>query len=428
MIEEKTREGLEQEEIIRKKKKKNIALYTMYRCFSWDLLFYYAIIYLFLTIEKGLSPAQYMQFDAFYVLFKCGMQIPCTMLIGKIGKRNSLVLANFVLAFHILVIIFSQSFAELLLSQVFCAFAFITKATCESDMLYDALEHNEKRGGIFSKLDGKAMSIYYYLDAISAVLSGFLFVVNAYIPMVICFIIAFISFLVSTKFEDIEVRKKVTIKEEFKGIRYAFRGIFHSKRLKSLLVFNGIFVAILRILQTLRNTILTEMGVEEQYFGVIFAALGIISGIAARNQGRIHAKFRNKTLAFLSIPTACSCLVIGLGLFLHLPIQMMYILVAIGFMIQYIAKGPYYVLIKRYFNNFTTSQKRVKIATVNNIMENAIAAILVFVASYVLEVAPIYDSVVIIGCLAVGGVVLWLDHMRDRVGLKMEEYSKRELK
>ena len=212
-----------------------------------------------------------------------------------------------------------------------------------------------------------------------------------------------------------------------KGIRYAFRGIFRSKRLKSLLVFNGIFVAILRILQTLRNTILTEIGVEEQYFGVIFAILGIISGIATRNQGRIHSRFRNKTLAFLSIPTACSCLVIGLGLFFHLPIQIMYVIVTISFIIQYIAKGPYYVLIKRYFNNFTTSQKRVKIATANNIMENAIAAILVFVASYVLEVAPIYDSVVMIGCLAVGGVVLWLDHMRGRVGLKMEEYSKKEI-
>ena len=99
------------------------------------------------------------------------MQIPCTMLIGKIGKRNSLVIANFVLAMHLLVIIFSQSFIDLLLSQVFCAFAFVTKATCESDMLYDALEHNEKRGGIFSKLDGRAMSIYYYLDAVSAVLA-----------------------------------------------------------------------------------------------------------------------------------------------------------------------------------------------------------------------------------------------------------------
>ena len=428
MVEEKTKEVLKQEENTNKKKKKNIALYATYRCFSWDLLFYYAIIYLFLTIEKGLSPAQYMQFDAFYVLFKCGMQVPCTMLIGKIGKRNSLILANFVLAFHILVIIFSQSFVELLISQVFCAFAFITKATCETDMLYDALEPNEKRGSIFSRIDGKAMSIYYYLDAISAVLSGFLFVVNAYIPMIICFMVAFISFLVSTKFEDIEIRKKVSLKEEAKSIRYAFRNILQSKRLKSLLIFNGIFVALLRIVQTLRNTVLTQIGVEEQYFGVIFAILGVISGIAARNQGRIHNKFRNKTLAFLSIPTACSCLVIGLCLLFSLPKEMMWVMVALGFIIQYIAKGPYYVLIKRYFNNFTTSQKRVKIATVNNFVENAVAAILVFVASYVLEIAPVQDAIVIIGCLAVGGVVLWLDHMRGRVGLKMEEYSKQELK
>ena len=52
------------------KRQKNIELYKSYRVFSYDLLFYYAIIYLFLTIEKGISAAQVLQFDAFYILFR----------------------------------------------------------------------------------------------------------------------------------------------------------------------------------------------------------------------------------------------------------------------------------------------------------------------------------------------------------------------
>ena len=59
----------EEKEHIRKKKN-NIKLYPLYRIFSLDLLFYYAIIYLFLTIEKGISVAEVLQFDAFYILFK----------------------------------------------------------------------------------------------------------------------------------------------------------------------------------------------------------------------------------------------------------------------------------------------------------------------------------------------------------------------
>ena len=414
---------MEQEIELKRRKKKNIQLYTPYKIVSWDLLFYYAIIYLFLVMEKGISPAEAMQFDAFYILFKFAMQIPCTLLIEKIGKRKSLIIANFTLAIHILVIIFAPNFGVLLISQVLCAFSYVIKATCETDMLYDALEKGEKRGSVFAKIDGRANSYYYYLDALTAIASGFLFTINSYIPMVLCFILLMLSFFLSTKFEDIEEkRKRITVIEEFKNLKFAFRNIWKSKRLKNLLVFNGLFVALIRILQTLRNTALTEIGLPEQYFGVIFAALGIISGIAAKNQERIHKKYRNKTLAFLSIPTAVSCLAVGLVLLLGMPNNITLPILLLLFAIQYIMKGPYYGLIKRYFNNFTNSEKRVKIATVNNLLENLIAAIILFITSAILEKIPVAYTLMLAGCIFIIAVVLLLDHMRSRVGLKPEEY------
>lgn len=425
---EEIKELSKEEKELNRKKKNNIKLYPIYRVFSWDLLFYYAIIYLFLTIEKGISAAQVLQFDAFYILFKFLTQIPCTLIIQKIGKRKSLILANLVLAIHILIIMFAINFEMLLVSQLLCAFSFIIKSTCESDMLYDSLEHGEKRGITFAKIDGKANSRYYYIDAISAVLSGFLFVVNSYIPMVLCFIILLITFFLSTKFEEIHNGKgKMQVREEIKNIRYGFRNIFKSKRLKSLLLFNAIFVALIKILQNLRNTVLIEIGMPEQYFGVIFAILGIISGIAAKNQGRIHKKFRNKTLMFLSIPTSVSCLMIGMILLCDFEMSVTTILILILFTIQYIMKGPYYVLIKQYFNNFTNSEKRIKISTANNLCENAIASCLVFGASYILDLIHIEYTMVIVGCIAIIGFVLLLDYMRGTVGLRPEEYDKKEI-
>lgn len=425
---EEIKELSKEEKELNRKKKNNIKLYPIYRIFSWDLLFYYAIIYLFLTIEKGISAADVLKFDAFYILFKFLTQIPCTLLIQKIGKRKSLILANFVLAVHILIIMFATNFEMLLVSQLLCAFSFIIKSTCESDMLYDSLEHGEKRGTTFAKIDGKANSRYYYIDAISAVLSGFLFVVNSYIPMVLCFIILLITFFLSTKFEEIHNGKgKMQVREEIKNIRYGFRNIFKSKRLKSLLLFNAIFVALIKILQNLRNTVLIEIGMPEQYFGVIFAILGIISGIAAKNQGRIHKKFRNKTLMFLSIPTSVSCLMIGMILLCDFEMSVTTILILILFTIQYIMKGPYYVLIKQYFNNFTNSEKRIKISTANNLCENAIASCLVFGASYILDLIHIEYTMVIVGCIAIIGFVLLLDYMRGTVGLRPEEYDKKEI-
>ena len=199
---------MSKEEIkLQEKKNNNIKVYIKYRVFSWDLLFYYAIIYLFLTIEKKITPAQVLQFDAFYILFKFITQIPSTLIIQKIGKRKSLILANFVLAIHVLIIMFATNFEMLVFSQVLCAFSFVIKATCETDMLYDSLKHEEKRGVKFAKIDGKSTSLYYYIDAISAAISGFLFVINPYIPMVLCFAISLVTFFMSAKFEEIHEEK-----------------------------------------------------------------------------------------------------------------------------------------------------------------------------------------------------------------------------
>ena len=423
-----TKKVSKEEKELERKKKNNINLYPIYRIFSWDLLFYYAIIYLFLTIEKKISAAQVLQFDAFYIFFKFLMQIPCTILIQKIGKKKSIIIANFVLAIHILIIMFAINFEMLLFSQVLCAFSFIIKGTCESDLLYDSLEHGEKRGIKFAKIDGQAMAKYYYIDAISAILSGFLFVVNGYIPMLLCFLVSIIAFFLSTKFEQLQPEKgKMKIREELKNIKYGFKNILKSKRLKSLLIFNAMFVAIIKILQNLRNTVLVEIGVREQYFGIIFAILGIISGISARNQGRIHKRYRNRTLAFLSVPVAVSCFLIGTILLAKFSTSVTIICVLMLFALQYIMKGPYYILIKQYFNNFTTSEKRIKIATANNLCENAIASTLILGASYILNYISIEYTTIIIGCIFIIIFVLLLDYMRETVGLKPEEYNRKEI-
>lgn len=417
-----------EEKELEKKKKNNIKIYSIYRIFSWDLIFYYAIIYLFLTIEKKITASQVLQFDAFYILFRCISQIPSTLLIQKIGKRRSLILANAIAVIHVLVIIFAQDFNMLIFSQFLCAFAYIIKGTCETDMLYDSLEHNDKRGSNFAKIDGRAMSRYYFIDAISAVLSGFLFVVSPYIPMYLCFFILFMTFFLSMKFKDIHPgRGKMQIKEEIKIIKLGYKNIFRSKRLKSLLVFNALFVGLLKILQNIRNTVLLEIGIPKQYFGIIFAVMGIITGIAARSQGIIHKKFRNRTLTFLAGPTAISCLFMGLIMLCNFEFKIKLLSIIILFAIQYAMKGPYYVVIKRYFNNFTTSDKRIKISTANNLCENAIASVLIFAASYLLEKVSIEYTTIIIGCISTIVFVSLLDYMRGTVGLKPEEYSPKEI-
>lgn len=426
--EEKTAKELVEDKILSYKKKKNIELYKVYKVISYDLVFYYAIIYLFLTIVKGLTPAQVLEFDAFFILFKFLFQIPMTLLINRIGKRKSIVFASFVNVIHILIIMFADSFNMLLISQVLCAIGFTIKATCETDMLYDSIEHGDKRGSIFAKIDGKAMSRHYYLEAISSAVSGFLFVINPYLPLIICFLQLLVTAIISTNFEDVQGKiKKQRLLNDYKELRRSFKDIFRSRRLVSLLLFNALMVAMIKIFQNVRNTIFVEINMPEQYFGVIFASLEIIAGIASKYQNKIHDRFRNRTLTIMGFPTALSFLILGLLLMFEIEFKYLLPAILVLYVIQFIARGPYYVLIKRYFNNFTNSKKRVEIATVNNIVENLIASLLMFGSSYVLDAVPLNHTLLIVGCVATILTVIILDIMKTTVGLKPEQYSKRDI-
>ena len=72
-------------------KKFNAKLFPIYKMFSWDLLFYYSVSFLFLTQVKGFTTSNVLILDAVYTISKFISQIPCiniTELIRK-KKRNN---------------------------------------------------------------------------------------------------------------------------------------------------------------------------------------------------------------------------------------------------------------------------------------------------------------------------------------------------
>ena len=74
-----------------KNKKINTRLYPIYKMISWDLLFYYSIIFLFLTQAKNFSASQVLLGEAFFTTSCLILQIPIGILVDRIGKKKSLI-------------------------------------------------------------------------------------------------------------------------------------------------------------------------------------------------------------------------------------------------------------------------------------------------------------------------------------------------
>lgn len=411
------------------KENKNIRIFPIYKAISWDLLFFYTILFLFLTQVKGISAADVLLAESTYPIFKFIFLMPLTILIEKIGKRKSLIFANAVNAISVIFFMISTNLWYVILAQFFSAIAFVIKGVAETNMLYDSLPKDEKRGSKFSKIDGKGGAWYYYLDAMSSVIAGFLYIVNPYIPLVLSLIVCIISIVLSYLFTETEKdqKSKVSARNYIKDLKSSFRYMLQSKRLKFLLVFGAVFAGLLGVLISLRSGTLEELGVPEQYFGVIFASLGLISGITSKNQHRFHNHFHNKTLTVISIPATISCILVGFTVALKLPYTMTLIILILLFAVQFIAKGPFYTLIKRYLNNFTTSTLRNKISSCYNLMESLSRSIISLFASFLLKYTTSAGTMCIIGCVITIILVLLLDKMRTKVGLKPEEYPKKEI-
>ena len=414
-----------------KDKQINVNLYTRYKTFSWDVLFYYAIIFLFFTQTKGINAADVLLAESFYPIFKMVFLIPATILINSIGKRKSLIIGNSFICIAIFVYIIAFDFAFVVLGELLSAIGFIIKGICESNILYDSLEKDEKRGSIFAKIEGKGTSYYYYVDAISSVIAGFLFSINGYIPMILCLIMTIISVYLSTKFKDIDEKQKITkhqVVKECKDLWNSFKLFNKSPRLKNVIFFGALVSAIILSITMLRSSIMQDIGIPAEYFGIIFAVLGLISGISAKNEYRFHKKFKNKTLASLAIPIVFSCMLLGLICNLNISYEVNVITVLVVFLVQYIARGPFYPLIKRYLNNFTTASLRTKISSSFNLLENILRFLITFLASNLLRVTTTANTFIILGCILGVIIVLMLDNMRKKVGLKPEQYSERDIK
>ena len=409
-------------------KNRNIKLFPIYKMISWDLLFFYAIIFLYLVQVKQLSAPQVILAEALYNVAIMLFIIPSGKIVDKIGKKNSVIIANISTSISIVIILLMNQIYHLIIAYSVMAFGYSIKVIAENRILYDSIPSGSKRGKIFSLIDGKASSYYYYIDAITSIATGFLFTVNPHIPIVLCLIMCIISTILACRFQHTnainksqkEHNEKISLKEAFKHVK-------DSKRLLYLILFYASFSGLLYNLSSLRSSLFKDLNLKARYFGIIYAILQIISGTTARYQNKVHNKFKNQTLAVLGIPLTISCILIGLLGNLKTD-NFIFFVIMVLFIIQNVLKVPYRTLIVRYMNNFTNKSIRTKLATIESLAYYAITVIFSLTSSYLLERTSTANTFVVIGVISTFLIGILLYFMKGRVGLKPEEYPDEDLK
>lgn len=417
------------------KSKTNMKLFPIYKMFSWDLLFYYAISFLFLTQVKGFSAGQVVSADSFYIFFKMFVQFICIILIDKLGKKNCLIAGNILVALSVYIIIIANSFSHILISFFVMALGYSFKELCESSLLYNSIPVCEKKRNIFARIDAKGSSLWYIADGLTSIIASFSYVVNPFLPMYFCIGCSVISAIICFNFDDDNTSNTdpnsdneyaiTGIKEYIQDIKYSFKFIFKSRRLRALLMFSVLFYSILNISSTLRSSLLVDLEVPAQYFGIIAAVYQTIASISSRKQEWFHNKFRNKALAFFSM--SMCLLLISAGIIGLIGNSSSIFIILIIYSIHYMCKGPYYTLMDKYLNSFSTREISSKIFSARSLLISIFSTIILQIAAFIMEHFSTANSLVILGITFFIAFIFVLQYMKTRVGLNPEEYKKSDI-
>lgn len=418
---------------ISKKRRNNAMLYPIYKMVSWDLLSYYSIEFLFLTITKGLTASQVLMLTSVYITSKIIFQIPSVAISDYLGKRKSMILGNILVALYLILLIISPNVFWIMFAMAFCAFGYDLKTISEGNLLYDSV--STKGGdGIYTKIDSKGASAYYVLDTILSIMAGYFFVINNYIPMCISLFFMIVSTILSIKFKEIYTSKKNESKEKFskfikgysKDIVNSFKFIKQSKRIRSYVIFAAVFYGLIKIMSTYKSDLLMDIGVTEEQFSMIYAILALIASISVSFSKKVQKKFKNKTLTFLSLSYIISIIFIG-AITLIITDNIALPLVLIFYTVIRVCDSQWYVTQYTYLKNFTTEKSRSKISFTYEMIVGIGASIMSLIGAAILEISNIRYAVLFVGLMFLAVMIVILDYMRTRIGLKPSQYKKEDI-
>lgn len=413
-----------------KKRRKNAKLFSIYKMFSWDLLFFYSIEFLFYTITKGITASEVLIINGFYLMSKIIMQLPAVVINDAVGRKNCIVIGNVALVIYILILILGKGAISIIIANLFCAIGYDLKYLSETNLLYDSVS---TRGGegLYSKIDSKGGSLYYIFDGITALISGYLFINNNYLPMILCLVCIVISTVISLMFEDIyekPKKKKIskTISNTLKDLKKTAKFILKSGRMKAIIIFQIVLYGTIKIIDTYRSDLLIDLGIPEEQYAVIIGILSIIGGIAVSQKRSIEKKYKNRTLTFISMSYLIGVILVGVIASIS-KTNVIIPIVLLIFAIQKVCSAIWFVLETKYIKNFTTEKNRSNIAFAYEIVGATSASIFSILGGILLDHTNIEYSFLIIGLISLALMVLTLDYMKTRIGLKPHQYDKKDI-
>ena len=281
-----------------KKSKRILKILPWYMGLSYGLLFYTPISTLFFTIAKNLSPSQITLLGTISTLLCILLQPLLLKIIKKINNVLSVRIGSILLLLSVLLITFGN-FYMIMIGIILETIAFTFK-----DMINIILRNNliyAFKSDEYINYKNKSFLIYSIATAIIALVVGYLFNLNYYIPMICCMICCTIIIIMSLFIDDIKTENV----EEKSNNSYS-KIIIKNKMIINIILFFGLIrtcIALgfnnseLFIQQELKYFF--NIAKTTYYFSLIVFVSRIVRILSNLCLNKIYLKLREKLLILL---------------------------------------------------------------------------------------------------------------------------------
>ncbi len=349
--------------------KNSIRLYPLFYALSADLIFFVPIDTLFLTLVKGLNASEISAITMIGLLVCILTQKIVVRAIKKIGNAKSIRAGALMLFISTIILTFGNSIFWLALYKIINQFAFMfwnmTSILLRNDLIYLDKDND------YYIVRNKAKVMYGISTMLTALISGYLFNINNYLPMYISIILLFVVFLLSFKFYEIPLSAKSKNKFHEKDVpeKNTFIGKnFYTSAIFLVILSNAMFYTIIQLGQNnsklfmqydFQKVLSTEM---VTYYITIIVLLSRIARIIGNIIfGKLYPKLKDKTSIVLSILECMSFSLLIIGHSIEFSFLVKVLMMSLGFFIILAIRDSFQIYIEDVALTITQPEEQQKI-------------------------------------------------------------------
>lgn len=317
---------------------RSIRIYPLFYGLTADLIFWIAINTLFLTTVKHLSASEINSIGAICTAVGIFFQFILLKIVRRIGNLNSVKLGVWLLFISVLLNTISSNYIGFLFAELCYVVGYVFKHM-DNVILIKNLKYL-KIEDEYIKYQTKGSTIYSSITLFISLISGFMFNINPYIPMVICLVICFINIILTNYIYEVPIEEAETTQDK-KNIK-----LILNKKIILMIVLYGLFYAMVGCAQK-NSKLFIQFDLQSIYstsIVAIYMSLFIFVSRISRLSSNLlflknYDRFKNKMLFILEILMVLAFAFLLIGHFIN-DIIGIYIM-AFGFILYLFIRDPF---------------------------------------------------------------------------------------